>query len=163
MGWRYDSRNRAIFADRGARHRFNIGYTVPGSDVEFWTASYDYLQFIPIWRSLTLMFNVELAYGDGAGRHHRAAAVPPVFPAAARTRCAASARAAWVRRTISAVRTAAISRPSRQTELLLPMPEKWRNSARFSLFYDIGNIFSNQNIKFFGPGSGDPGGLRLQL
>ncbi len=67
LGWRYDSRNRAIFADRGARHRFNIGYTVPGSDVEFWTASYDYLQFIPIWRSLTLMFNVELAYGEALG------------------------------------------------------------------------------------------------
>ena len=38
-----------------------------------------------------------------------------------------------------------------QTELLLPMPEKWRNSARFSLFYDIGNVFSNQDIRFFGP------------
>jgi outer membrane protein assembly factor BamA len=25
-----------------------------------------------------------------------------------------------------------------QTELLLPMPEKWRSSARFSLFFDIG-------------------------
>ena len=67
MGWRYDSRNRAIFADRGARHRFNIGYTVPGSDVEYWTASYDYLQFLPIWGSLTLMFNLDLAYGRALG------------------------------------------------------------------------------------------------
>jgi outer membrane protein insertion porin family len=38
-----------------------------------------------------------------------------------------------------------------QTELLLPIPEKWRNSARFSLFYDIGNIFSDQNIVFRAP------------
>jgi outer membrane protein insertion porin family len=38
-----------------------------------------------------------------------------------------------------------------QTELLLPMPEKWRNSARFSIFYDIGNVFSNQDIVFRGP------------
>src|SRR5690606_24066506 len=35
LGWRYDSRNRALFADRGMRHRFNLGYTLPGSDVEF--------------------------------------------------------------------------------------------------------------------------------
>ena len=42
-----------------------------------------------------------------------------------------------------------------QTELLLPMPEKWRNSARFSLFYDIGNVFSNQDIRFFGPQQAD--------
>jgi outer membrane protein insertion porin family len=38
-----------------------------------------------------------------------------------------------------------------QTELLLPIPEKWRNSARFSLFYDVGNIFSDQNIVFNAP------------
>jgi outer membrane protein insertion porin family len=31
------------------------------------------------------------------------------------------------------------------------MPEKWRNSARFSLFYDIGNVFNDQDISFFGP------------
>ena len=38
-----------------------------------------------------------------------------------------------------------------QTELLLPMPEKWRNSARFSAFFDIGNVFSDQNIEFRAP------------
>jgi outer membrane protein insertion porin family len=37
-----------------------------------------------------------------------------------------------------------------QTEILLPMPEKWRNSARFSLFYDIGNVFSTENVRFTG-------------
>ena len=31
------------------------------------------------------------------------------------------------------------------------MPEKWRNSARFSLFFDIGNVFSDQDIDFLGP------------
>jgi outer membrane protein insertion porin family len=35
------------------------------------------------------------------------------------------------------------------------MPEKWRNSARFSLFFDMGNVFSDQNIKFFGPTQAD--------
>jgi outer membrane protein insertion porin family len=37
-----------------------------------------------------------------------------------------------------------------QTELLFPMPEKWKNSARFSLFYDIGNVFSTEGVKFYG-------------
>jgi outer membrane protein insertion porin family len=44
-----------------------------------------------------------------------------------------------------------------QTELLLPMPEKWRNSARFSLFFDIGGIFSDQNIRFVGEDVGTAG------
>jgi outer membrane protein insertion porin family len=37
-----------------------------------------------------------------------------------------------------------------QSELLLPIPDKWKNSARFSLFYDIGNVFSTENVKFLG-------------
>ncbi|WP_157995394.1 outer membrane protein assembly factor BamA [Peristeroidobacter soli] len=150
LGWRYDSRNRAIFADRGARHRFNVGYTVPGSDVEFWTASYDYLQFIPIWRSLTLMFNVELAYGEALGD---TTALPPYRqyfgggPDSVRgfRESRLGPKDNFGRPYGGNIKTIA------QTELLLPMPEKWRNSARFSLFYDIGNIFSNQKVKFYGP------------
>jgi outer membrane protein insertion porin family len=46
-----------------------------------------------------------------------------------------------------------------QTELLLPMPEKWRNSARFSLFFDVGNVFSDQDIVFRAPvPNGSPAG-----
>ncbi len=51
-----------------------------------------------------------------------------------------------------------------QTELLLPMPEKWRNSARFSLFYDIGNMFSDQNIVFLAPDlDGDPNTIPAEI
>jgi outer membrane protein insertion porin family len=150
MGWRYDSRNRAIFADRGARHRFNVGYTVPGSDVEFWNASYDYLQFVPIWRSFTLMVNVELAYGEALGD---TTALPPYRqyfaggPESVRgfRESRLGPKDNFGRPYGGNIKTVA------QTEILLPMPEKWRNSARFSLFYDIGNVFSNQDIRFFGP------------
>ena len=155
MGWRYDSRNRAIFADRGARHRFNIGYTVPGSDVEFWTASYDYLQFLPIWRSVTLMFNFELAYGEALGD---TTALPPYRqyfgggPDSVRgfRESRLGPKDNFGRPYGGNIKTIA------QTELLLPMPEKWRNSARFSLFYDIGNVFSNQDVNFFGPDQTTP-------
>jgi outer membrane protein insertion porin family len=36
-------------------------------------------------------------------------------------------------------------------ELVLPMPAKWQTSARVSLFYDVGNVFStNNNVQFYG-------------
>lgn len=150
VGWRYDSRNRAIFADRGARHRFNVGYTVPGSDVEFWTASYDYLQFIPIWRSFTLMLNLETAYGKALGD---TTALPPYRqyfgggPDSVRgfRESRLGPKDSFGRPYGGNIKTVA------QAELLLPMPEKWRNSARFSLFFDIGNVFSDQDIDFKGP------------
>jgi outer membrane protein insertion porin family len=160
VGWRYDSRNRAIFADRGARHRFNVGYTVPGSDVEFWTASYDYLQFIPIWRSLTLMFNFEAAYGKPLGD---TTGLPPYRqyfaggPESVRgfRESRLGPKDSFGRPYGGNLKTVA------QTELLLPMPEKWRNSARFSLFFDIGNVFSDQDINFLGPDNHVVNGVRV--
>jgi outer membrane protein insertion porin family len=150
LGWRYDSRNRAIFADRGMRHRFNVAYTMPGSDVEYWSASYDYLQFIPIWRSFVLMFNAELAYGEALGD---TTALPPYRqyfaggPESVRgfRESRLGPKDNFGRPYGGNIKTVA------QTELLLPIPEKWRNSARFSLFYDVGNIFSDQNIVFNAP------------
>jgi outer membrane protein insertion porin family len=150
LGWRFDSRNRAIFADRGTRHRFNVGYTLPGSEVEYWSASYDYLQFVPIWRQFTIMFNAELAYGRAL---NDTTALPPYRqyfaggPDSVRgfRESRLGPKDNFGRPYGGNIKTVA------QTELLLPIPEKWRNSARFSLFYDIGNIFSDQNIKFFGP------------
>lgn len=150
LGWRYDSRNRALFADRGMRHRLNVSYTLPGSDVEFWNASYDYLQFVPIWRNFTLMFNVELAYGRALGD---TTAIPPYRqffaggPDSVRgfRESRLGPKDNFGRPYGGNIKTIA------QTELLLPMPEKWRNSARFSLFYDIGNVFNDQDITFYGP------------
>jgi outer membrane protein insertion porin family len=147
LGWRYESRNRSIFADRGMRHRFNVGYTLPGSDVEYWNASYDYLQFVPIWRGFTLMFNLELAYGKALGD---TTALPPYRqyfgggPDSVRgfRESRLGPKDNFGRPYGGNIKTVA------QTELLLPMPEKWRNSARFSLFFDIGNVFSDQDIVF---------------
>lgn len=149
-GWSYDSRNRTIFADRGTRHRFNVGYTLPGSEVEFWTASYDYLQFVPIWRGFNLMFNLEAAYGESLGD---TTGLPPF-----RQYFAGGPDSVRGFRESRLGPKDNFGRPYggnmkliAQTELLLPMPEKWRNSARFSLFFDIGNVFSDQDIDYRGP------------
>ena len=37
-----------------------------------------------------------------------------------------------------------------RAELILPLPLKWQTSARATLFYDIGNIFSTEGVKFVG-------------
>ncbi|HEY8508792.1 MAG TPA: BamA/TamA family outer membrane protein, partial [Steroidobacteraceae bacterium] len=37
-----------------------------------------------------------------------------------------------------------------RAELILPIPEKWRTSARLSAFYDIGNVFSTGHVQFVG-------------
>ena len=67
-GWSFDSRNRSLFADRGARHRLGASYTLPGSDVEYFTRQLR-LPAVhadqPPW--FTIMWNTEIGYGDALG------------------------------------------------------------------------------------------------
>ena len=50
----------------------------------------------------------------------------------------------------------AASRPLTAGPIIMPMPEKFRNSARFSAFFDIGNVFSTGNRFDFRGRSGQP-------
>jgi outer membrane protein insertion porin family len=150
LGWTYDSRNRAIFADRGTLQRFSLGYTLPVSDVEFYTASYEYLKFVPLFGDLTLLFHPQVAYGEALGG---TSALPPY-----RQFFAGGAE------TVRGFRDSRLGPQDSngnpyggnlqviaQTELLLPIPEKFRNTARFSLFFDMGNVFSTDGVQFKGP------------
>jgi outer membrane protein insertion porin family len=149
VGWSFDSRNRAIFANRGARHRLGASYTVPGSDVEFYSVNYDYLQFVPLGKWLTFMFNSEIGYGKALGD---TTSMPPY-----RQFFAGGPETVRGYRESRLGPKDSFGNPyggnfkfTNQAELLLPMPEKWRNSARFSLFFDIGNVFSDEDIAFVG-------------
>jgi len=149
MGWGFDSRNRALFADRGARHRFNIGYTLPGSDVEFFTINYDYLQFVPISRWFTLMANTEVGYGMDIGD---TTSIPPYrqFFAGGPDSVRGYRESRLGPKDSFGNPYGGNLKVASQVELLLPMPEKWRSTARFSAFFDIGNVFSTGHVNFVG-------------
>jgi outer membrane protein insertion porin family len=150
IGWGYDSRNRSIFATSGARHLLNLSYTVPGSDVEFYALTYDYLQFLPLTRWFTLMNNFEAGYAEPLGS---TTAIPPY-----RNFYAGGAESVRGYRASTLGPKDTFGNPyggniklTNQLELLLPMPEKFSGSARASVFFDAGYAFSNDNVKFYGP------------
>ncbi|MFZ9667731.1 MAG: outer membrane protein assembly factor BamA, partial [Steroidobacteraceae bacterium] len=64
VGWSYDSRNRALFADRGMRHSLALSYALPFSDVQYATINYDYLQLIPIIGRWTAALAAEVGYSQ---------------------------------------------------------------------------------------------------
>jgi outer membrane protein insertion porin family len=148
VGWGYDSRNRALFADRGARHRLSLGYSVPGSDVEYYTANYEGTQYVRPWRNLTVRLNLDLGYAEALGD---TTSIPPFKnffaggPGTVR---------GFRESRLGPIDT--FSRPyggnmlvAGQAEIVLPIPETWRNRARFVLFYDIGNVFSTEGVEFY--------------
>jgi outer membrane protein insertion porin family len=147
-GWTFDSRNRAIFANRGTRQQFFLSYAIPGSDVQFYQARYSFTKYIPLWSNKwTLRVNSELGIGEALGD---TTALPPYKqfygggPQSVRgfKESYLGPRDSFGRPYGGNVLVAS------QVELILPLPEKWASQARASLFYDIGNVFNTGEVAF---------------
>ncbi len=67
MRWSYDTRNRAIFADKGLTHSVSLEVSVPDSDLEYYKIGYYHQRFVPLFKSWTLSMKGDIGYGDGYG------------------------------------------------------------------------------------------------
>ncbi len=65
--WVRDARDSAIFPSKGGRQVFTVEANTPGSDLEYYRINYRNTHYFPLTRSLTLMLNGEIGYGDGYG------------------------------------------------------------------------------------------------
>lgn len=149
LGWSYDSRNRALFADRGSRHRLSASYALPFSDIDFVSFNYDYLQFVPVSKWFTLMFNSEAGYGQALGDTTSMLPYRRFFAGGPETVRGYRESRMGPKDSFGNPYGGNI-KFTNQLELLLPMPAKWKNSARFSLFFDVGNVFSNDDVAYVG-------------
>jgi outer membrane protein insertion porin family len=162
-GWSFDTRNRALFADRGTRHSLALSYAVPGGEVEYWIANYEYLQYVPLGRRFTLAFNLEAGFGQDIGE---TTSLPPYrqFFAGGPDSVRGFRESRLGPKDNFGNPYGGNMKVVGRTELILPMPQKWRSQARLSAFFDIGNVFSTGNsVRFFGkdaipgqPGTGTP-------
>ena len=161
-GWGLDTRNRSLFADRGNRTAVDFRITAPGSTVKYWMGDFSFQQYVPVWSHyLTLSFLDSVDYGHALGS---TTAIPPyqqLFgggPDSVR-----GFREDWLGpRDNFGNPYGGNFRITSQSELLLPMPEKWRQNARVSLFFDMGNVFYTGNkIQFFGPDGVTPAQYHL--
>ena len=148
LGWSYDSRNRAIFANRGTRQQMFLSFAVPGSDVEYYQARYSLTKYLPLWSNKwTLRLNTELGIGEALGE---TTALPPYKqfygggPQSVRgfKESYLGPRDSFGRPYGGNVLVAG------QLELILPLPDKWSSQARASLFYDVGNVFNTGEVQF---------------
>jgi outer membrane protein insertion porin family len=148
-GWQYDSRNRALFADRGLRSALSFSIVPPGTDVRYFIGSYQFSGYLPLWRKFILSEVLQVAYGRGLGG---TTGLPPYkrFYAGG-----PDTVRGYTEDTLGPVDTNGNPYGGNmltvaRTELILPVPEKWQTSARVSVFYDMGNVFSNDGTKFYG-------------
>ena len=69
VAYRFDTLNKAFLPTDGTRHRVGFDLSIPGSDLEYYTASYLGETYIPIVakNDVSLKFKTRLNYGDGIG------------------------------------------------------------------------------------------------
>ena len=156
-GWQRDTRNRAIFADRGGRQSLFLEFTGPGSGVNYYSARYNFLQYWPLSDNLTLAVNLDLGYAQPFGSN--SFEIPPYKNfLAGGAGSVRGYRESWLGPLDSN------RRPyggnvlfASQLELLLPVPESLQSSTRFAVFLDMGNVFYDGPAgKFYDPVTGVP-------
>jgi len=141
--WSYDTRNKAIFADRGFYNQLSASVAVPGLDLSYYKMSYRIKSYHPLFWGLVWYMGSTVAAGDGYGdtsslpfwEHYFAGGVNSVRGFRANT---------------LGPRETDIDRPVGGSaklvgnfELYFPAPfEGAEKSLRLSAFIDAGNVFA---------------------
>lgn len=142
LGYYRDTRNRVIFANRGALSQVLLDVALPGSGVQYYTLKLKHTGYVPLPADLTLGFRGEIAFGGPLGD---TTVLPPfknfyaggsdtvrsyqdnfLGPRDSRGRPFGGALLTYL-----------------QTELIFPPPGKGGGpgAVRFSIFFDVGNVY----------------------
>ena len=149
VGWSYDTRNRALFADRGTRVSVQGTYALPGTSVQYYTANFDALRLVPLWKGFTLAFQGQIGYGNRLGK---TTALPPYrqfFAGGPDTVRGYRESRLGPKDSFGNPYGGNLLTVAR-AELLFPTPEKWKANVRVGAFFDLGNVFSTCCVKFLG-------------
>ncbi len=147
LGWSYDSRNRSLFATRGTRQQLFLSAAIPGSDVEYYQARFNFTKYFPLSPRWVIRLNAEFGISEALGD---TTAAPPYKqfygggPQSVRgfKESYLGPRDSFGRPYGGNVLAAG------QLELIIPLPDKFASQARASIFYDVGNVFNTGEVAF---------------
>ena len=145
----YDTRNRTVFATRGSRQLLTYELAIPGSDLQYYKASYVSDYYIPVTAATSVLVNLDIAVGDGIDNVEELPFYEKFSSGGVRSLRGFEARSIGPRG------TDLLNPNNRDTlggdfktvgsvEYIFP-PPGGSGAARFSFFYDFGNVYRNYN------------------
>jgi outer membrane protein insertion porin family len=161
VGWDWDTRNRTLFADRGFRQSVSAAITVPIDNVQYYVTNYQFVKYVPLTKRWTLSFLEGVDYGAPLGN---TTALPPFrqFFGGGPDNVRGFRESRLGPKDQFGNPYGGNLRITSQNELLFPMPAKWAQTARVSLFYDMGGVYqTGSTIKFYGPDGVTPDNYNL--
>lgn len=139
----HDTRNRTVFATKGSQQSVFLDMTAPGSDLEYYKLTYRTQFYFDIVDETTFLIKTDLAYGDGYGDTDSLPLFERFFAGGLRTVRGFRNNSLGPIDTISLDPRGGDIRTVAGAELVFAQPfmEKPPRSVRWSLFYDIGNVY----------------------
>jgi outer membrane protein insertion porin family len=162
VGWDWDTRNRTLFADRGMRQSVSFAATIPIDNVQYYIANYQFIKYVPLTKRWTLSFLEGVDFGAPLGS---TTALPPFrqFFGGGPDNVRGYRESRLGPKDQFGNPYGGNMRVTSQNELIFPMPAKWAQTARVSLFYDMGGVYqTGSSIKFYGPDGVTPVSYELK-
>lgn len=148
FGWHHDTRDKKVFPNTGVEQQLSLKFAVPGSEVEYYAIEYELNKYWPLNGGWAAKNGVKVGFGAKYGS--KTTSLAPNLN--------------WFAGGPNSVRgyrenrlgpQDSLGNPyggnllvSNQFELMMPLPEKWQRHTRIGFFYDIGNVFSTENVSF---------------
>ena len=143
--WSHDSRNAAIFPDRGLLHRFTVESTIPGSDLKFYKIDYRQQAYLPLTRQFTLQLKADIGYGDGYDDFNDLPFFENYFAGGVKSVRGFEDNTLGPRYSDGDPLGGAF-RTVGGAEIFFPVPFiEDSSSFRLSTFFDVGNVFKDYN------------------
>lgn len=140
-GWSHDTRNRALFADRGIYNSISGEVALPGSGLEFYKINLRGLGYKPVTQKLTLMLKADIGYGDSYSDTTELPFFERYYAGGSNSVRGYASNSLGPRVANNAEGGA--FKTVGNMELIFPAPFAEDNrSLRLSAFFDIGNVFA---------------------
>ncbi len=142
LGFSYDTRNRTVFATKGFVNRFNVDFSVPGSDITYVKAGYNFEYFYPLTERYTFSTTIQVDGGGGYGDFKRIPFFKRYFAGGIRTLRGYDSGSLGPLDSVGNA-SGGDFRTLGTVELIFPPPfVEEPGATRFSLFTDFGNVYS---------------------
>ncbi|HEX5420936.1 MAG TPA: BamA/TamA family outer membrane protein [Gammaproteobacteria bacterium] len=148
FGWRYDTRDRAVFPDRGLEQSLSARVAVPGGDAQYYLADYEATIYWTIGTRWTVSLDGHLGFGSAYGGE--TSSLPPYlnwFAGGSDTVRGYRAGTLGPRDSLDHPYGGNLLLAGR-FELLTKWPPRWSKRLRMGVFVDAGNVFSTENVGF---------------
>lgn len=140
--WTHDTRNRALFPDRGYLSRIGGEVVVPGGDVEYYKLDLSQRWFKALSKKYTMMLSADLGYGAAYGSTTELPFYENYYAGGARSVRGFVSNALGPRDTLTNEAIGGTRKLVTGAELFLPLPLFGKDeTSRVSLFVDAGNVF----------------------